>query len=252
MIEKIRLQVALAQQGFASRRTAAGVIKAGRVKVNGRTVREPGCRVNPEKDALTVDGEKSRIQKKVYFMLNKPSGAVTTVRDRHSAQTVLDLVKQKDARIYPVGRLDKDTTGLLLLTNDGDLAYRLTHPKFGIKKIYRVCIIRGGLDNSEIAAKIKKLEAGIVLEGKKTFPCKIGIAAGTKQHLKLDVTLFEGRNRQIKKMFAAFGHPVVSIERTAFGPLKLARLGTGQWRKLKPFEVAELNKAVGFCGQAAE
>jgi 23S rRNA pseudouridine2605 synthase len=245
MIGKIRLQVALAQQGFASRRAAVEIIKAGRVKVNGKAVREPGCRVNPEKDAITVDGKKSCVQKKVYFLLNKPDGVVTTVRDRHSAQTVLELVKQKDARIYPVGRLDRDTTGLLLLTNDGDLAYRLTHPKFGIKKVYHVRITRNGLSNSDIDAKIKKLEAGILLEGKKTFPCEIGIVSGTKKIVRLNVMLFEGRKRQIKKMFAAVGHPVLSIERTAFGPLKLARLKTGQWRKLKPSEVAELNKAIG-------
>lgn len=238
--EKIRLQVALAQLGFASRRGAAEIIKAGRVRVNARPAFKPGQRVNLEKDTITVDGEASCVQKKVYFLLNKPKGVVASVKDKYAGQTVLDLIRQKDVRIYPVGRLDKDTTGLMLLTNDGELAYRLTHPKFGIKKIYQVCV-KGSVSRR----KLEKLEAGILLEGEKTLPCKIKVIAGKKEATKLEIQLTEGRKRQIKKMFAALDHPVLTIERIAFGPLKLGALKAGRWRPLKASEAAELKKAAG-------
>jgi len=240
MAKNLRLQVALAQLGFASRRGAAEIIKAGKVKVNGQITFEPGQRVALEKDSITVDGKSSSIQKKVYFILNKPKDVVTTVKDRHAEQTVADLIRQKDMRFYPVGRLDKDTTGLLLLTNDGELAYRLTHPKFGIKKVYRVCVA-GSLCGKEL----KKLEAGILLKGKKTFPCRIKIISEAKQTTILEIELTEGRKRQIKEMFAALGLAVLSINRVAFGPLKLANLNRGRWRPLRKDEVKKLKQAAG-------
>ena len=238
MKQNLRLQAALAQLGFASRRGAAEFIKAARVKVNGKVIFKAGYRVDLEKDTITVDGRSSCIQKKVYFILNKPKGVVTTVKDRYARHTVLDLIKQKDVRIYPVGRLDKDTTGLILLCNDGELSYRLTHPKFGIKKIYRVCV-----EGVILEKTLKRLERGILLESSKTYPCKIKVIADKKGATALEIELTEGRKRQIKKMLAAVGHSVLTIVRTGFGPLKLADLKTGFWRKLKSEEIAQLKKA---------
>ena len=240
MAKQLRLQVALAKLGFASRRGAADIIKAGRVRVNGRVRLQPGQRIDLRNDTISVDHKSSCIQKKVYFIINKPKGVVTTVKDRYADRCVLDLIRHKDARIYPVGRLDKDTTGVLLLTNDGELAYRLTHPKFGIKKVYRV-----GLKGCPGQKELKNLESGVLLEGKKTFPCRIKVMARTKCASRLEIELTEGRKRQIKKMFLKLGYPVLSIERVAFGPLKLAGLKIGLWRPLRFEEIAQLKKAAG-------
>jgi 23S rRNA pseudouridine2605 synthase len=255
MVKELRLQVALAKLGFASRRGAAQIIKAGKVKVNGQAAFKPGQRIDLEKDIITVEGKSSCIQRKVYFLLNKPKGVVTTTKDRYASRCVLDLIRQKDLRIYPVGRLDKDTTGLLLLTNDGELAYRLTHPKFGIKRLYRVCV-RGNVARK----RLRELEKGIFLEGKKTYPCKIKVLSkvgplrsrqsrtnGAGYSTRLEIELTEGRKRQIKVMFAVFGHPVLAIERIAFGPLRLRGLKTGLWRKLKTYEIAKLKKVTGVA-----
>jgi 23S rRNA pseudouridine2605 synthase len=249
MAQNLRLQAAVAQLGFASRRAAAEMVKAGKVKVNGKTILQPGYRVNLagscarrrsselEQDTITVDGKSRPVQNKVYLLLNKPKGVVTTLKDKHAGRCVLDLIQDQDARIYPVGRLDKDTTGLLLLTNDGKLAYRLIHPKFGIKKLYRVCV-----QKSLSRQALKRLQSGIVLEGKKTWPCKIKVVARPKGSTELEIELTEGRKRQIKKMFAAFGHPVLSIERIAFACLRLGALKAGRWRRLKEDEIAQLEK----------
>lgn len=240
MGQDLRLQVALARLGFASRRGAKKVIQAGRVKVNGQIIFQPSQRVNLAKDSITVDNKSSCIQKKIYFILNKPKDVVATVKDRHARKSVVDLIRAKDVRIYPVGRLDKDTTGLLLLTNDGELAYRLAHPKFGIPKVYRVCV-EGSIDRE----KLNKLASGILLEGKKTHPCRIKILTTMQQATRLEVQLTEGRKRQIKKMFSACAHPVLSIERVAFGPLKIGGLKLGQFRPLQADELDKLKKAAG-------
>ena len=240
MAKELRLQVALAKLGFASRRGAVEIIKAGRVKVNGQATFQPGQRIDLRNDAITVDDKSSCIQKKVYFILNKPKGAVTTVKDRYAGHCVLDLIRQKDVRIYPVGRLDKDTTGVLLLTNDGELAYRLTHPKFGVRKVYRAGV-KGCLGQKTL----KNLQSGIFLEGKKTHPCRIKVVARPKLATRLEIELTEGRKRQIKKMFIKLGHPVLTLERVAFGPLKLAGLKIGLWRPLRFEEIAQLKKAAG-------
>jgi len=237
MGQKIRLQVALAQLGFASRRAAAELIKLGRVRVNSQPVLEPGARVALGQDTITVDGKEGCVQKKAYFMLHKPKNVVTTVKDKHAKETVIDLIKTKGVRIYPVGRLDQDTTGLLLLTNDGELTLRLTHPKFGVKKVYRVSV-KGNIE----LKTLKKLEAGIILEGKKTFPCKIKLLGQKNQESRLEVELTEGRKRQIKKMFAVCGHPVLGIKRIAFGPLTLGALKSGAWRKLTIQELSQLDR----------
>jgi 23S rRNA pseudouridine2605 synthase len=237
MERKIRLQVALAQLGFASRRGAVEIIKAGRVKVNGQSVFTPGKRVDLVKDKITLDGKKAHIQRKVYFILHKPKGVVTTVKDKFATKTVLDLFKPKNMRIYPVGRLDKDTTGILLLTNDGRLAYQLAHPKFGIKKVYRVRIA-GQISQK----KIEMLARGISLEGKKTAPCTIKVIAKKTETTELEIQLTEGRKRQIKKMFQSIDKPVITIARVAFGPLKLGHLPPGKWRPLKSTEIVQLRQ----------
>lgn len=244
MAFKLRLQVALAKLGVASRRSAVELIQAGRVKVNGKNALSPAERVDLTKDKITVDGQSSFVPAQVYCILNKPKDVVCTVKDKYAGRTVMDIVGKKDTRIYPVGRLDKDTTGLLLLTNDGELAYRLTHPKFGIEKIYNVCV-SGCINQS----KIRQLEQGIILEGKRTYPCKICIITQQKKETTLEIGLTEGRKRQIKKMFTAIGHPVLTIQRAAFGPLKLANLKEGQWRALSAEEVAKLKNCTG-CQQA--
>ncbi|MFH1046337.1 MAG: pseudouridine synthase [Candidatus Omnitrophota bacterium] len=241
MAKTIRLQVALARLGFASRRKAAEIIRAGKVKVNGRLIHLPGFRVTIGLDAITVDNKARTVEKKVYLILNKPRNVVTTVKDANAQRTVIDLIAPKDTRIFPVGRLDKDTTGLLLLTNDGELAYHLTHPKFEIKKVYRVHA-RGALTDEER----QKLETGISLEGKKTYPCRIAQLSATNESSVLEVILTEGRKRQIKKMFAAVGHPALSIERIAFGPLKLKNLKQGKWRALTNQELQTVKKAAGI------
>ncbi|MBN3038588.1 MAG: rRNA pseudouridine synthase [Candidatus Omnitrophica bacterium] len=240
MGQKVRLQVALARSGFASRRSAVEIIKSGRVKVDGKIILKPGQRVEIGKDNITLDNKSTCIQKKVYFLLNKPKDVVATVRDKYASRKVIDLIGCNSLRIYPIGRLDKDTTGLIILTNDGEVAYRLSHPKFGIKKVYRVCV-RGSISPKAL----KKLENGVVLEGKKTFPCKIDLIADEKSFSGLEIRLTEGRKRQIKKMFAMIRHPVLSIERVAFGPLKLGQLKTGNWRRLTAKELRALRKAAG-------
>jgi len=242
MREKLRLQVALARLGFASRRAAAEIIKAGKVKVNGQLIREPGHRIDIDRDVLTVEGKKGSIQEKAYFLLNKPKGVVSSVKDKFAKSCVVQLIKTSDLRIYPVGRLDKDTTGLLLLTNDGMLAYRLTHPKFGIKRVYQVRV-KGVIPRT----KQKMLEAGISLEGKKTYPCRIKLTVAKSGISQLSVELTEGRKRQIKEMFAALGHPVIEIHRVSFGPLRLKGLKRGQSRQLTGAELAELKKSAGVA-----
>lgn len=238
--KNMRLQVALAELGFASRRGAEKLIQAGRVKVNGRPALSRGERVDLVRDKITVDGRVSDLAAKVYFLLNKPKDIVCTVKDKYAGRTVIDIAGRKDTRVYPVGRLDKDTTGLLLLTNDGELAYRLTHPKFAVEKIYNVTVSRC-LNRH----KIRKLEQGIMLEGRMTYPCKICIVRQEEQETRLQICLTEGRNRQIKKMFTAVGHPVLTIQRVAFGPLKLGSLKEGRWRALSAEEVAELKNCAG-------
>ena len=235
MVKKIRLQVALAQLGFASRRAAAGIIRSGRVRVNQQPVLEPGYRVDLVLDAITVAGRPGLIQNKVYYILNKPKGITSTVKDRFAQRTVLDLIKPLKQRIYPVGRLDKDTTGLIILTNDGTTAYRLTHPKFGLKRVYRAKV--RGVPSRK---KLMRLEKGVILEGVQTAPCRIELVGRQAKSAFLKIELKQGRKRQIKKMLALIGHPLLSLERTAFGPFELTGLKSGQWRRLSKTEIEEL------------
>lgn len=236
----MRLQVALSRAGCASRRKAVSIIKEGSVKVNGKVITEPGFNVDPFKDRITFKGIAVAAQKKkTYLLLNKPKGVITTVADTHDRKTVLDLVPKGGQRLYPVGRLDKDTSGLLLLTNDGDIAYKLTHPKFEVDRVYEV-VLKGRLEDS----KIKKLEKGVYLGIIRTAPCKIHILNRSLKKTLLKITLHEGRKRQIRNMFQISGCPVMQLKRIKFGPLELRGLKTGECRVLRKSEVESLTKAL--------
>lgn len=235
-----RLQVALARHGLASRRGVVDLIEAGKVSVNGAVVREKGHRVLPG-DVLAVEGrelsgEESR-EKRTY-MFYKPKGVMTTLQDPHAEHTVADFFKDVSARLFPVGRLDRDTTGLLLMTNDGDLAFRLTHPKFGVEKHYAVRA--AGVVSAE---NIKKLEKGIELEDGRTAPCRVRIDENHSKYTDLTVVLHEGKKRQIRRIFEAIGHRVVELERFQYGPLDLGDLRMGQKRELRPSEIQALERA---------
>jgi 23S rRNA pseudouridine2605 synthase len=216
------------------------MITSGRVAVNGAVVRELGTKVNPETDEIRVDGQVVQTTlptKPVYIMLNKPAGYVSTVRDPNAERTVLDLLTQVPERVYPVGRLDVDSTGLLLLTNDGTFANRLTHPRYHVPKVYRIRA-RGFVARDAAL----RLAEGIALPDGKTAPAEVRFVEydAATQSTILDLTLYEGRNRQVRRMMEAVGHPVRELTRIAFGNLRLKGLAPGTWRKLRPDEVADL------------
>ncbi len=235
----------LARLGLASRRGVVSLIESGQVKVNGTVILEKGHRVFPGKDVVQVEGRElpaGTREAKRYFMLNKPKGVMTTLQDPHAERTVVDFFKGIPERLFPVGRLDRDTTGLLLLTNDGELAFRLTHPKFGVQKKYRTRV--QGVVTEEQA---KRLEKGVVLEEGKTAPCRVQIDEKSARETHLTVTLGEGKKRQIRRIFESIGHRVLELERLHYGPLALGDLRPGQRRELKPHEVRQLQQAVGLA-----
>ncbi|MBI4394694.1 MAG: rRNA pseudouridine synthase, partial [Candidatus Omnitrophica bacterium] len=197
----MRLQSFLAQAGISSRRSVIEELEAGKVKVNGEVVRIPSYPIFPDKDKVTyLDQEVRLSSRKAYFIFNKPRGVITTAEDTHGRKTVLDYFKHVKERIYPVGRLDQDTTGLLLLTNDGELANKLMHPRFGVEKVYEAL-----LDKEISKDKVIQLEQGVVIEGVKTSPCKIRILGTGEEKSKVEIILHEGRKRQIRNMFLAIG-----------------------------------------------
>ena len=223
----MRLQVFLSKAGVSSRRAAAGIIKRGNVWVNGKKILEPSFKINSEKDAVLLNNKKILPRKKIYILLHKPKGVTTTKKDLHAARIVMDLLPREYRHLNPVGRLDKDTTGLMLLTNDGELVNRLTHPKFNIEKTY---ILR--LDKRLARAHKVRLEKGILLEGRRTRPCRIKLLVGDG----LEVTLQEGRKRQIRRMFLKLGYNVMALERIKEGGLYLGALPEGKWRFLREEE----------------
>ena len=239
MPEPIRLQKYLAERGVASRRGAEEMILAGRVTVNGRKA-GIGMSVNPQNDLVAVDGQNLGQQrdKPAYILLHKPRGYVTTMSDPHATRTVSELVADYPARLFPVGRLDKDSEGLLLMTNDGDLANTLTHPASHIAKVYRVTL-RGQVTD----AQRDKLSAGMELDGRPTQPIELRVLIEEPDRTVLQLTLREGRNRQIRRMCEALGLEVLRLRRTALGPLKLGLLPAGQWRELTAEEVKRLKGA---------
>ncbi|NLZ54974.1 MAG: rRNA pseudouridine synthase [Thermoanaerobacteraceae bacterium] len=229
----MRLQKYLSQAGIASRRAGENLILQGRIKVNGITIKELGTKVNPESDIIEVDGRICDIKRDfIYILLNKPKGILTSVKDPFGRPTVLELLKGVKEKVFPVGRLDKDTEGLLLLTNDGDLTYKLTHPKFKVFKTY-IANVNGAIKQREIRA----LEKGIMLEDGLTSPAKIKIMKVFDNSTLIELKIYEGRKRQIRRMCAAIGHPVISLRRTQIGCLSLKGLKLGQWRYLNREEI---------------
>ncbi len=230
----MRLAKYLASAGVASRRASEEIIRAGRVTVGCAIVTDPARDVSGD-DAVAVDGRAvSTVHERVVYALNKPSGVVSTARDPQGRPTVVTMVPQSE-RLYPVGRLDIDTTGLILLTNEGQLAHRLTHPSFEVEKTYRVVV--GGPPVSE--PELQALRDGIELDDGQTAPARVRrITADT-----IEITIHEGRKRQVKRMCEAVGHPVKRLERVAFGPLQLGDLPRGRWRRLSPAEVEALMDA---------
>ena len=234
----VRLQKYLADSGVASRRASEKLIASGRVAVNGEIVREMGVQIDENYDVVTFDGEIVKNNaKKEYIMLNKPVGFITTVSDDKDRPTVMELVSDISTRIYPVGRLDYDTEGLLLLTNDGDLTYRITHPKHDIAKTY-VAEVTGDVSMDTII----QLRRGVVIDGKKTSPAEVEIVGATQYGTKIEITIHEGRNRQVRKMFEALGCIVKRLRRTKEAGLNLGHLPLGKWRKLSESEVNMLKK----------
>lgn len=224
----------LTRSGACSRRKALDFIKLGRVSVNAKKVTEPSFSVS-DADEIIFDGKPVTIKEKLYILLNKPKGVVTSAADRFAEKTVLDLLPKNLKYLFPAGRLDKDTTGLLLLTNDGDVSYHLTHPSFEIDKVYEVIL------NKKLLPRDKSiLEQGIVLDGKKTSPCRISKSSA----LRFEMTIHEGRKRQIRRMFSKLDYEVLDLCRLRQGPLILGDLKIGQWRFLKEAEAAGLYEAL--------
>lgn len=232
MSEKIRLQKYLARCGIASRRHAEELIRQGRVKVNGVTVTEMGVTVSPG-DLVEFDGKPVVPEEKpVYILLNKPAGYVTTVSDPQGRKTVMDLLKGVKERVYPVGRLDYDTEGLLILTNDGDFAYKSTHPRHQVNKTY-IAEVEGIPSNEAL----RKLRDGVMLDGRLTSPADVKILKQKKRSAVLKITIHEGRNRQVRRMCEAVGHPVLFLKRISIGGLRLGNLKPGEWRYLTASEL---------------
>jgi len=238
---KIRLNKYLALAGVASRREADRMISQGRIRVNGEMVDVLGTQVDGEKDKIEVDGKRvERLKSEVYLMLNKPPGYLVTAKDPFQRPTIMNLLPAMKNRIFPVGRLDFDSEGLVLLTNDGDLAYRLMHPRFQVEKEY-LLRVKPKPESSTLA----KLEKGIFLDGKKTAPAQIRmLSKATKGSTILLVKIHEGRKRELRRMFEAVGYSVFALKRLRLGSLKLGKLKEGQWRHLTRQEIERLKKDV--------
>jgi len=260
----LRLQKILSQAGVASRRAAEKLIAEGRVSVNGTTIREMGTKADPASDDVRVDGRRIKSAQRVrYILLNKPAGYVTTRSDPQRRPTVIDLLRGVREYVYPAGRLDYDTEGLLLLTNDGDLAARLTHPRHGVERTYEARV--AGMPDAQA---IERLRNGIALDGRRTLPAdvvllnrgragpasafaatqlrrdkKAGHGGREERDALLRMTIREGRNRQVRRMCEAVGHPVRALRRVRIGPLEDRTLKPGQWRDLSPAEIRQLQIA---------
>ena len=232
----------MAEQGVASRRKSEDLIRAGKVKVNGH-VAEIGMKINPRKDLVTVGKQKLtnvKNRKMVYVMLNKPRGYVTTVSDELGRKTVMDLLPDFGCRIYPVGRLDKDSEGLLLLTNDGSFTKCMTHPSHEYAKVYRVTV-RPAV-NDDILFNLRN---GIEIDGRMTAPCEVTVLTEEENRVVLEFILHEGRNRQIRKMCESQGLEVARLKRISIGPVKLGMLKQGDYRELTEQDVKKLLRSAG-------
>ncbi|MCZ8512895.1 pseudouridine synthase [Paenibacillus filicis] len=232
-----RLQKVLAEAGVASRRKCEELITAGRVEVNDEVVTTLGVKVDPGQDFIKVDGKPIRRQAKVYVLFNKPKGVITSASDPEGRKTVTEFFKNIKERIYPIGRLDYDTEGLLLLTNDGEFAHLLTHPKHHVPRTYLATV--NGVPHGSLLDKLKN---GIELEDGMTAPAEVDYqdVDPDKKESIIKITIYEGRNRQVRRMFEAIHHPVQKLKRVQFGPILLAGVARGKYRHLTPQEVKEL------------
>lgn len=234
----VRLQKFLSERGAASRRKAEELIGQGRVSVNGRPA-QIGDKIDPKKDVVALDGKKvGNVVKPIYIMLHKPRGYITTMSDEMGRKCVAELVRDAGGRVYPIGRLDRESEGLLLLTNDGEFANLMMHPANHVPKYYRVTV-RPDISDEQVAC----FEGGMVVDGRKTAPAKVRVLERQDNRAVLESVLFEGRNRQIRRMCEALSLDVARLRRTAFGPVKLGMLPTGQWRALTRQEIEGLTNA---------
>ena len=237
----IRLQKIISQAGISSRREAERLIIEGRVLVNGNVVRELGAKADPRTDDIRVDGKKiKKEEQKIYILLNKPKGCITTVKDDRGRPTVIDLLRGVKKNVYPVGRLDFNTEGILLLTNDGDFAQHLAHPRHKIPKTYSVKI--SGVPTEK---ELRKLSDGVVVFKRKTAPAQVRFDRTTGNNSWLTITLHEGKKRQIRRMCEIIGHPVIKLKRIRYGFLELGNLKIGEHRKLSGIEVKRLMEMTG-------
>ena len=237
----IRLQKYLAQCGVASRRHAERLIAHGRVTVNGEAA-QLGDSVDPSLDSVAVDGDPIRPDRHVYILLNKPRGVITSVKDTHRRRTVIDCLSGINERVFPVGRLDMDVEGALILTNDGELAYRLMHPKHQIDRVYLAWVV-----GSMTPAEASRLSKGVALDDGPTAPAEVVVRRTTKDATLVQLTLREGRKREVKRLCTAVGHPVRELRRTAVGNVRIRGLAPGEWRHLRPTELEGLRKLAGLA-----
>lgn len=236
-MEDMRLQKYIAQCGVASRRAAEQLIADGKVSVNGKIVTEMGIKVS-SKDVVCVDGTQIKPEKRKYYILmNKPSGVLSSAKDDRGRECVVDLIEGVNARLYPVGRLDYDTTGLILLTNDGEFMQRVTHPSFEVWKTYQA-VVKGVPNESDV----KKFSEGIVLDDGKTLPALLDVVGYKGNNAIVEVSIREGRNRQVRRMLERIGHPVNSLTRISFGTLELGDLKPGKWRYVSQEEIERLTE----------
>jgi len=243
-----RLQKVMARAGVASRRRCEEMIAAGMVKVNGKVVTELGTKVDPAKNEIVVGGKTLLLQdKKYYLALYKPRGYVCTLHDEKGRKNVIDLLEGFAGRVYPVGRLDYDSEGLLLLTNDGDLTYALTHPKHRVPKTYLARVL--GVPTHY---KLEQMAQGLVLEDGPTAPARVCLAGITEGKALLEITLYEGRNRQVRRMCDHIGHPVLRLLRTRVGNISLAGLRPGKYRNLNKSELARLKELAGLDDESTD
>lgn len=237
----LRLQKYIAECGMASRREAETYIREGRVTVNGAPA-ELGQRIDPDKDKVTLDGDRVSPDEKVYVLLNKPPGVISTAHDTHGRTTVLHCIKGVSARVFPVGRLDMEVTGVLLLTNDGDLANRLIHPRYGVKKIYTAWV-KGNVSDDAV----RQLREGVALDENETAaPADVRIADHRPGKTLLKLELREGRKREVKRMCEAVGHTVINLRRISFANLNVNQLRVGEWRYLNEREIKALREMAGL------
>ncbi len=230
-----RLQKILARAGIASRRKCEELIKSGRIAINGTPVTQMGYKIDPATVRITFDGRPVCDEKKIYLLLNKPTGYVTTLSDPQGRPIVTDLVPDIDKRIFPVGRLDLNSEGALLLTNDGRLTNYILHPRYGVAKTYEVTV-----EKPPASGRLQQLEQGIIIDGIQTMPAKIRFISPEKQKIRLQIILHEGKKRQVRKMFSAIGHPVKRLRRTAYGALKLGNLRPAQHRYLTKKDIKNI------------